>query len=69
MLPKAGLQQHVNDGEYIEQVTATGNPDILQVVDTDYDESNILIATINPAFNPNLVVGLPLKLNQVTSLY
>ena len=31
------------------------------MVDTDYDESNILIATIDPAFNPNLVVGLPLK--------
>ena len=61
LLPKAGLQQHVNDGEYIEQVTTTGNPDILQVVDTDYDESNILIATIDPTFNPNLTVGLPLK--------
>ena len=60
LVPKVGLQQHVNDGEYIEQVT-TGNPDILQVVDTDYDESNILIATIDPAFNPNLTVGLPLK--------
>ena len=61
LLPKVGLQQHVNDGEYIEQVTTTGNPDILQVVDTDYDDSNILIATIDPAFNTNLVVGLPLK--------
>ena len=60
LVPKAGLQQHVNDGEYIEQVI-TGNPDILQVVDTDYDESNILIATIDPAFNSNLVVGLQLK--------
>ena len=61
LLPKAGLQQHVNDGEYIEQVTTTGNPDILQVVDTDYDDSSILIATIDPAFNTNLVVGLTLK--------
>ena len=43
LLPKAGLQQHVNDGEYIEQVTTTGNPDILQVVDTDYDLSLIHI--------------------------
>ena len=60
LLPKVGLQQHVNDGEYIEQVT-TGNPDILQVVDTDYDDDNILIATIDPSFNPNLTVGLQLK--------
>ena len=60
LVAKAGLQQHVNNGEYIEQVT-TGNPDILQVVDTSYDEDNILIATIDPSFNPNLVVGLPLK--------
>ena len=60
LVPKAGLQQHVNNGEYIEQVT-TGNPDILQVVDTDYDDDNILIATIDPSFNPNLTVGLPLK--------
>ena len=39
----------------------TGNPDILQVVDTDYDEEHILLATIDPSFNPQLEVGLQLK--------
>jgi len=60
LVDKAGLQQHLNDGEYIEQVIA-GNPDVLQVVDTDYDEDHILIATIDPSFNSSLTVGLQLK--------
>ena len=60
LVNKIGLQEHVNDGEYIEQIT-TGNPDILQVVDTEYDEDNILLATIDPSFNPNLTVGLPVR--------
>ena len=57
---KLNLSQHVNDGEFIEQIV-TGNPDILQVVDTDYDEEHILLATIDPSFNPQLEVGLQLK--------
>ena len=60
LVDKVGLQQHVNDGEYIEQVI-TGSPDILQVVDTDYDEDHILIATIDPSFNPTLEVGLQVR--------
>ena len=59
-VPKAGLQQFVNDGEYLEQVIE-GNPDVLQVVDTDYSEDDMLIATIDPTFNPNFVAGLQLK--------
>ena len=59
-VPKAGLQQFVNDGEYLEQVTI-GNPDVLQVVDTDYSDDTMLIATIDPSFNPNFVVGLQLQ--------
>ena len=59
-VPKAGLQQFVNDGEYLEQVIE-GNPDVLQVVDTDYSDDSILIATIDPSFNPNFVVGLQLQ--------
>ena len=38
-----------------------GNTDVLQVVDTDYDEDHILIATIDPSFNPRLTVGLDLQ--------
>ena len=57
---KLNLSQHVNDGEFIEQMV-TGNPDILQVVDTDYDEEHILLATIDPSFNPQLQVGLQLR--------
>ena len=60
LVDKVGLQEHVNDGEYIEQVI-TGSPDILQVVDTDYDEDHILIATIDPSFNTNLTVGLQVR--------
>ena len=61
LVDKVGLQQHLTNGEYIEQVTTTGNPDILQVADTDYDEDHILLATIDPEFNPNLEVGLNLR--------
>ena len=46
--------------EYLEQVTI-GNPDVLQVVDTDYSDDTMLIATIDPSFNPNFVVGLQLQ--------
>jgi len=61
LVDKVGLQEHLNNGEFIEQVTTTGNPDVLQVADTDYDEDHMLLATIDPAFNPNLQVGLNLK--------
>ena len=54
------MQEHVNDGEYLEQISF-GNTDVLQVVDTDYDEDHILIATIDPSFNPRLTVGLDLQ--------
>ena len=54
------MQEHVNDGEYLEQVSF-GNTDVLQVVDTDYDEDHILIATIDPSFNSRLTVGLDLQ--------
>jgi len=57
---KTGLQQHLSDGEFIEQMVI-GNPDILQVVDTDYDDDHILLATIDPSFNSQLEVGLQLK--------
>ncbi|ADO98647.1 hypothetical protein PHM1_023 [Eurybiavirus PHM1] len=60
LVPKEGLQQHVNDGEYLEQMV-TGNPDVLQVVDTEYSDDDMLIATIDPSFNPNFVAGLQLK--------
>ena len=60
LVNKIGLQEHVNDGEYLEQISF-GNTDVLQVVDTDYDEDHILIATIDPSFNPRLTVGLDLQ--------
>ena len=60
LVNKVGLQEHVNDGEYLEQISF-GNTDVLQVVDTDYDADHILIATIDPSFNPRLVAGLDLQ--------
>ena len=44
----------------LEQVIE-GNPDVLQVVDTDYDDEHILLATIDPSFNPQLQVGTAVK--------
>ncbi len=60
LVDKAGLQEHLNDGEYVEQVIE-GSPDILQVVDTDYDDEHILLATIDPTFNSQLQVGMQLR--------
>ena len=60
LVSKVGLQEHVNDGEYLEQVSF-GNTDVLQVVDVDYDTDHILLATIDPSFNPRLTVGLDLQ--------
>ena len=54
------MQEHLNDGEYVEQVIE-GSPDILQVVDTDYDDEHILLATIDPTFNSQLQVGMQLR--------
>ena len=60
LVDKSGLQEHLNDGEYVEQVIE-GSPDILQVVDTDYDAEHILLATIDPTFNSQLQVGMQLR--------
>ena len=60
LVDKSGLQEHLNDGEYVEQVIE-GSPDILQVVDTDYDDEHILLATIDPTFNSQLQVGMQLR--------
>ena len=60
LVSKIGLQEHVSDGEYIEQ-RIIGSPDVLQVVDVEHDENNILLATIDPSFNPQLEVGLELR--------
>ena len=60
LVSKIGLQEHVNDGEYLEQ-RITGSPDVLQVVDVEYDDNNILLATIDTSFNNNLQVGLELR--------
>ena len=66
LVPKAGLVQYVKDGDILMlSKTAAGvedptNPDILEVVDTDHDDNNILIATIDPKFNPQFEVGTEL---------
>ena len=60
LVDKSGLQEHLSDGEYVEQVIE-GSPDILQVVDTDYDDEHILLATIDPTFNTQLQVGMQLR--------
>ena len=66
LVPKAGLVQHVQDGDILmlsksaEGVESSTNPDILEVVDTDHDDDHILIATIDPKFNPQFEVGVEL---------
>ena len=64
LVSKIGLQEHVNDGEFIEQ-RITGSPDVLQVVDVEYDDNNILLATIDTSFKDSLQVGLELRLSLI----
>ena len=64
---KSGLVEHVVDGDTLMLVqTAAGvkdetTPDVLQVVDTDYDTDHILIATIDPKFTTQFEQGMVLK--------
>ena len=67
VIPKSGLANIVNDGEllylvaYADGTEDTTNPDIMQVVDVEYSENQILIATIEKSFEPNIKVGMQLK--------
>ena len=66
LVPKAGLIQHVEDGDILmlsktaDGVESSTNPDILEVVDIDHDDDHILIATIDPKFNPQFEAGIEL---------
>ena len=66
LVAKAGLVQHVRDGDILMlKKTAAGvedpsTPDLLQVVDIDYDDSHIMIATIDPKYNPQFEIGMTL---------
>lgn len=66
LVAKAGLVQHVQDGDILMlKKTAAGvedptTPDLLQVVDIDYDDSHIMIATIDPKYNAQFEIGMTL---------
>ena len=67
VVPKSGLVNEVNDGEllylvsYADGTEDTTNPDVMQVVDVQYSDTHILIATIEKSFEPNIKVGMQLK--------
>ena len=48
----------VADADGVEDQT---NPDILEVINIDYDDNNIQIATIDPKFNDSLKLVWLLK--------
>ena len=66
LVAKAGLVEHVKDGDILMlKKTADGvedptTPDLLQVVDIDYDDSHIMIATIDPKYNAQFEIGMTL---------
>ena len=57
----------MNDGEllylvsYADGTEDTTNPDVMQVVDVEYSETQIVIATIEKSFEPNVKSGMQLK--------
>ncbi len=57
LVPRSELYAHVNDGELIQQVSET-SPDILQVVESDYSQDYIDLATIDISDAPKIVPGL-----------
>ena len=57
LVPRSELYAHVNDGEFIQEVSDT-SPDILQVVDTDYSQDYISLATVDISDGPKIVPGL-----------
>ena len=67
VIPKGGLANQVNDGDllylvaYADGTEDTTNPDVMQVVDVEYSETQILIATIDKTFEPSVEVGMKLK--------
>ena len=67
IIPKGGLANEVNDGEllylvaYADGTEDTTNPDVMQVVDVAYSESQMVIATIDKSFEPNVAIGMKLK--------
>ena len=67
VIPKSGLINQVNDGEllylvaYADGTEDTTNPDVMQVVDVEYSETQIVIATIEKSFEPNVKSGMQLK--------
>ena len=67
VIPKGGLANQVNDGDllylvaYADGTEDTTNPDVMQVVDVEYSETQILIATVDKSFEPNVEIGMKLK--------
>ena len=60
LVPRADLIQHVEDEEYIMEVSES-SPNLLQVVDTEYSEDYIALATIDPVDGPKVIPGVQLR--------
>jgi len=67
LISKEGVVNHLKDGDILELVSSAGgvvsstNPDLLQVVDIDYDDSRIMIATIDPSYNAQFEIGMTVR--------
>ena len=67
LISKQGLVQNLVNGDILMIVSdAAGvinptSPDILQVIETDYDTSHIQLATIDPKDAPKIEVGMTVK--------
>ena len=60
-VPKAGLVQHLNDGDYLRLSSDPTKPDVMQVIDVDWNEDMIMIGTIDPTWVTNLESGITLE--------
>ncbi len=60
LVPRGDLINHVEDEEYIMEVSET-SPNLLQVVDIDYSEDYIALATIDVTDGPKVIPGIQLR--------
>ena len=71
LVSKEKIVNHVKDGDILELVSSAGgvvdptSPDLLQVVDVDYDDSHIQIATIDPSYNAQFEIGMTVQTKAV----
>ncbi len=66
-MPKGTIADNTENGEllflisYADGTVDSTKPEVMQVVDTDYDDNNMVIATLDPSWHVNVENGMVLQ--------